>query len=374
MALHLSILALIIILSFIFENKIRSQKVLAALSDGGDFHFKSELAPWLILFGVFTFLAYARTSVNDTDVYRHSFDVLIPSWDNVETIFYGDTKDKGFHIFQNIFKMYISTDYHMWFLFFAVIESAILIHVFRREAISFSDSMFYFFASTLYVNYFSMMRQWFAVCLVFFGITFIKRGKFIPYLLLCLFAAQFHNSAYIMIAVYFLVRGVAWGKRQVSVITAFAIAMLFLQPILNSLESSGGTYDYVATAMTESAGASIFRPIIAIVPVVFAYMYRDKIDANEKQINICVNMALINFLLNLVAVFTGGLYVIRFTVYINLYNVILYPYLLNVVLKDDKNQGVIKPAFYILFFMFYLYEMYNSGFFYYYSDIVGEFK
>ena len=58
----------------------------------------------------------------------------------------------------------------------------------------------------------------------------------------------------------------------------------------------------------------------------------------------------------------------------NLYNVILYPYLLNVALKDDKNQGVIKPAFYIFFFMFYFYEMHNSNAFGYYSDIIGRFK
>ena len=373
MALHLSILVLLIILSYFFENKIRTKKVAAALSESGDYHFKSDLAPWIIFFGVLTFLSYARTDTNDTMVYRSMFNFLDPSWDNIITVLGDDSKEKGFHILQNIFKMYISTDYHMWFLFFAAIDSAILIHVLRKEAVSFSDATFFFFASTLYFNYFSMMRQWFAVCLVFAGITYLKRDKFIPFLLLCLFAAQFHSSAYIMIPVYFLVRGVAWGRKQTSIILVFTLSMMFLQPILESLENSGTTYDYVATTMMGNNGSSIIRPIIAIVPVALAYIYRKNINPNDRVINICINMSLLNFMLNLLAVFTSALYVVRLSMYMNIYNVILYPYLLNVALKDDKNQGLIKMGFYIMYFALYMYEMNNSGAFPYYSNIIGYF-
>lgn len=371
MVLHLSILVLLIILSYFYENKIRTEKVAAALSESGDYHFKSDLAPWLIFFGVLTFLSCVRTDTNDTFVYRSMFNSLEPSWENIKDILNDDSKEKFFSIFQNIFKMYISTDYHMWFLFFATIDSAILIHVLRKEAVSFSDATFFFFASTLYFNYFSMMRQWFAVCLVFAGITFLKRDKFVPFLLLCLFAAQFHSSAYIMIAAYFIVRGVAWGKKQTGIIVAFVLAMLFLQPVLESLENSGGTYDYVVMAMSGDNGASIIRPVIAIAPVVLAYMYRDKVNKNDKVMNICVNMSLINFMLNLLAVFTSALYIIRLSMYMNIFNVILYPYLLNVALKYEKNQGVIKLVFYVLFFALYMYEMNNSGAFPYFSDIIG---
>lgn len=373
MALHLSILFLLIILSFFYEKKIKTEKIFAALSERGDYNFKSDLAPWLIFFGYIAFLACVRTDVNDTFVYREVFNDLNPSWDNIAEILNSDQKDKGFYIFQNIFKMYISTDYHMWFLFFSATEAIILIHIFRKEAVSFLDSMFFFFSSTLYFNFFSMMRQWFAVCLVFMGIKYLKKGKFIPYLLLCLFAAQFHNSAYIMIVIYFLVRGVAWGKRQVMVISLFAVAMLFLQPILESLESNsqGSTYDYVVSTMNSDSGSSIIRPMIAVVPVVLAFIYRKKINPKDETINICTNMSLINFMLNLLATFTSGLYIIRFSTYANMYNIILYPYLLNVVLNDYKNKIVIKLVFYMMYFVLYMYEMNNSGAFPYFSNIIG---
>ena len=374
MVLHLSILVLLLILSLIYENKIKTEKVAAALSENGDYHFNSTLIPWLLFLGFIAFLAFVRTDTNDTAVYRDLFKALKPSWENITEIIHDDSKDKGFYIFENFFKMYISDNYHMWFLFFSATEAIILIKIFRKEAVSFLDSMYFFFASTLYFNFFSMMRQWFAVCVVFTGIKFLKKGKFFPYLLLCLFAAQFHNSAYIMIPVYFLVRGVAWGKRQITVIALFVIALFFFQPILNTLESSDGTYDYVISAMNSNSGSSIIRPVIAIVPVALAYMNKDKINKNDQGINICINMSLLNFLLNLLATFTSGLYIIRLSTYMNMYNIILYPYLFNVALNDHKNKNIIKVVFYVLYFALYMYEMNNSRAFPYYSNVIGFFK
>ena len=176
-----------------------------------------------------------------------------------------------------------------------------------------------------------------------------------------------------MIAVYFLVRGVAWGRKQTFIITLFTLVMIFLQPILDTADAGIGTYGYVVTEMNNSNGSSIIRPIIAIVPVILAYMYRNKVNYNDKVINICVNMSLLNFMLNFLATFTNGLYIIRMSTYMNMYNAILYPYLLNVSINKDKNKSVIKLGFYLLYFMWYMFEMTYSGGFVFYSDIIGYF-
>lgn len=42
------------------------------------------------------------------------------------------------------------------------------------------------------------------------------------------------------------------------------------------------------------------------------------------MINICINMSMINFLLNVLATFTSGLYVIRLATYMSVYSLILY--------------------------------------------------
>lgn len=369
MLLHFSILGLILILSFFYENRIKESKVPVALEGGDYVSAKTYYTPWVILFILITFYTYIRTDVNDTTVYRAIFTELQPSWDNINTIIDDTSKDKGFYILQNLFKMYVSDDYHMWFLFVASIESIILVCMLARYSVSFFDAAFYFFASQLYYNYFSMMRQWLAVCIVFIGFTFIKKKKFIPFLLICLLAAQFHNSAYYMIPVYFLLQGTPWGKKQMSVIVLFVFALFFLQPILSSVNGTtdDSTYNYVFNAMSSNSGSSITRVVFIIFPVVLAFINKDKIT--DKTMCICVNAAVLTLLLIVVASFSNGLYIHRFKTYIYMYTIPFVPYLLNVVYNDRKNKQELKLVFYLVYFILYCVFMNYEDSFIYHSDM-----
>ena len=110
MLLHFSILGLILILSFFYENRIKESKVPVALEGGDYYSTKTYYLPWIVLFALITFYACVRSEVNDTFVYRSVFTELKPSWDNINTIIDDTSKDKGFYILQNLFKMYISCD------------------------------------------------------------------------------------------------------------------------------------------------------------------------------------------------------------------------------------------------------------------------
>lgn len=373
MVIHFSILGVMMVCALIWEGPIKSRK-LKCIYYGERYDYKSTLMPWLIVFGYIAFLAAMRSGMNDTSAYIHSFSMIPGSWDSVAAILTGGGKDKAFDITANIFKMIVSDDYHLWFAFFAVIESGIFIYVLRRESVSFWDTCFVLFTTTLYYNYFSMIRQWFAVLLLFGGVRLLKEGKTIPYILLCIVAAQFHNSAYLGIPLYFVVKGKAWSLKQNLIIFASVFGLIFLNPILNAMEGAleGTTYDYAVAAMNSDSGSSIIRPIIAVVPVAIAFVYRDRIDKSNKMINVCVNMSLINFLLNLFATFTSGLYVIRLATYAGVYNLILYPYLLNVT-ADRSKRGILKAGFYTLYFIFFCYQMSHQGSWGYSSDILGYF-
>lgn len=374
MIIHFSILAVMMVCALIWERQIIYGK-LNCIYYGERYDYKSPLTPWLIVFGYIAFLAAMRSGMNDTSGYIYSFNSIPGTWENVLEILSSGGKDKAFDVTANLFKKFISSDYHLWFALFAVIESGIFIYVLRRESVSFWDSCFVLFTTTLYYNYFSMMRQWFAVVLLFGGARLIKEGKTIPYILLCLVAAQFHTSAYLFIPVYFMVKGSAWSKKQNLIILASVVGLMFLSPILNALENAleGTTYDYALAAMNSNSGSSIIRPIIAVVPVAIAYIYRDWLDRSNKMINICINMSLINFLLNLLAAFTNGLYVIRLATYTGIYNVILYPYLLNVTVGRGT-RGLLKAGFYVFYMIFFYYQMSHQGSWGYVSDILGIFR
>lgn len=371
MVIHFSILGVILFASLIWENRVSGQAVFC-IENGQE--YKTPILPWALVLGYIAFLAAMRSSANDTSVYINSFQNLEPTWDAFyeQISLIGVGKDWAFDAAGILFKMYVSQDYHMWFAMFAIVEAAIFIHVLRRMSASLLVCCFYFFSSTLYYNFFSMMRQWFAVSLVFAALPLIKEHKFVRYMLICVAAAQFHNSAYFMIPVYFIVQGAAWSRKQMMLIAVFSIFMIFLTPILNAMESSlaGTTYDYAITAMNSSSGSSGIRALIALVPVLIAYFYRYEIE--DETMNLCINMSLLNLLLNIVAAFTSGLYIIRLATYFGICNLILYPYLLKISIKYPWKR-IVLLMFYISYFLFYIYQMMHQGSFGYGSDILGYF-
>lgn len=374
MIIHLSILAVILVCALIWERPIKYRK-LSCIYYGERYDYKSTLTPWLIVFGYIAFLAAMRSSMNDTFVYRDSFIATSGTLDALaDAIMDTDARYKATQILSVLFKMFISDNYHWWFALFAVVESAIFIAVLRRESVSFLDSCFFFFASTLYYNYFSMMRQWMAVVLLFGGARLIKEKKTIPFFILCFIAAQFHPSAYIMIPVYFFASGKAWSQKQNMLIGAALVALPFLNPVLSRLASSldDASYGYAIEAMMAGSGSSIIRAIIAAVPVVLAFVNRQYIDSENNMINVCINISVINFLLNLLASFTSGLYVIRLAMYVQVYNLILFPYLLNVAISN-RNRGMLKTGFYVIYLLFYFYQMSYQHAWGYASDILGTF-
>lgn len=372
MLINFSFLAVILIVSMLFGRRIKYYTIDCV--DHGE-TFITPILPWLLIFGYIAFLAAMRSNANDTSVYVSSFQQLEGSWQAFwEQVAVAESgKDWAFDAAGILFKMFISDNYHLWFAAFSIIESLAFIYILRRNAVSVFDCCFFFFCSTLYYNYFSMMRQWFAVVLIFAAAGLIAEKKFWKYAIICVIAAQFHNSAYFMIPLYFLVQGKAWSKKQISFISLFSVALLFLNPLLGSLEEnlSGTTYDYVVTAMTSGSGSSIIRAFIAAVPVVLAFIDRYEIEDNP-MINICVNMSLLNLLLNILASVTSGLYIVRLATYMNVYNMILYPCLLNVS-GDRNNRKMLKVLFYIVYLAFYVYQMKYQGAFYYGSDILGVF-
>lgn len=220
MIIHLSVLLVIILVSCAYSPKETYLK-------SRNTSYIMPITPWLIVFGYLAFLSAARSGMNDTPVYISSFENLEAGWNAAVNTLTGAGKDRGFDALASIFKEYVSDNYHLWFLFFSVIESICFIRVYRKESYSLSVSCYFFFASALYYNYFSMMRQWFAVTLVFSGFKWLKEKRVVPYILLCVLAAQFHASAYLCIIFYFLVQGKPWNKKQNCIWVLAAVGVIF---------------------------------------------------------------------------------------------------------------------------------------------------
>lgn len=375
MIIHLSIIFIILIISFFYEHSFRVNKIKTLSESGVASDYKGSIIPWIIVFGYLAFLAGMRTkALNDTAAYVFGFRDIIPSWDYVKSILAGDYKDKGFYVLATLFKMFVSTDYHAWFLFVASVESILLVYILRRESVSFFDTCFYLFASTLYYNYFSMMRQWLAICIVFFAIVkFLPKKQYVQFILLCILAAQFHTSAYLVIVIALFLCGEPWSKKQIALIMLAAVGFVFAEPLLSFMGSASeeNTYGYVIDTMQSGSGSSWLRIPFEMLPLIVAFIYRKSIK-RYPLMNICINASLITVLLTVLASFTSGIYIFRMTTYFRMFNLILIPFLLNVVIKEEQ-KSIYRIGYYTVFSGFFIFQMNYSNMWPYGSNILGNF-
>lgn len=369
MVVHFSILAVILAVSYFCDRRFTLRKLYNP-------SFIMPVWPWLIVFGYIAFLAGMRSGMNDTPLYISGFKGAVTGYQAIKDAITSDIDIKYWfmNVVQAIFKTFISDDYHIWFLFLAIVQSVCFVHVFRRECYGIFIPCFFFFASSLYYNYFSMLRQWTALAIGFGAFEFLKNRQWGKYILCCGLAGLFHPSAFICIIFALLATGEPWHLRQNLIIAASAVGTVLLNPILSAVSAGDSTYDYAIQTMQESSGSSPVRILISIVPVLLSLYCRKFLDReDDRGLDICVNMSVLHCILNVVATFTSGLYVIRLANYLAPYNVILYSYLLRKGLKGrDKKYFVI--AFCVLYLAFYYYQMLiipEQRI--YYSDIIGNF-
>lgn len=368
MIIHFSILGVIFVVSMLYDRKSTRNKL-------KNKDYVMPIMPWLLIFGYIAFLAGMRSGMNDTSVYIQSFKATPGTFNAISHALKDtDIKYAFFSVLANLFKMFVSDNFHVWFLFLAAIQSICFIYVFRRECYGILIPCFYFFASSLYYNYFSMLRQWMAVTIIFGGFELLKEKKWGKYILVCLLGAAFHPSALVCIVFAFLAMGKPWQRKQSFILLVASIFIVSLNPILSNIDVENSTYGYAIEAMQSSSGSSPIRVAVAAVPVLIALYFRKPIDAdNNEAINICINMSVLSFLLNAIATFTSGLYIVRLATYLAPYTVILYSYLLTKVVKA-RSRKVIVVAFFAVYLIYYCYSMDHMGSWGYKSDIIGTFS
>ena len=138
-----------------------------------------------------------------------------------------------------------------------------------------------------------------------------------------------------MLPVYFIVNFKPFGKQMFIVIIIFVIVTMSLTPILSSFENivEGTRYeDYTSISKTDD-GVNIFRVLVAMVPVALSFIYYKKLK-EDKENKYLVNFSILNLLILVLAM--QSTIISRFTMYFELYNLLLYPKFLKVFKKEER--------------------------------------
>ena len=316
---------------------------------------RPELLLSIIAIIAITLVAGLRNGIGDTGAYKHFYKIVgeAPTMslaiENAK-----DSYESGFTALFWILNQ-ISQDPQIMIFVCALITTVLNLWTIRKYSKCFELEIFMYIASGFYLVTMNGIRQCLAAAILFWATKYIIEGKFIKYLITVLLMYTIHGTALVMIPVYFIVRCESWSETTMKIIAISAVALICFQPLMNKFfEASEGTkYEAYENTMATEGGANPLRTVIAAMPVVAAYIYRDKIKKGWPESNIFINMSLICLIISVFSMINWIFN--RYNIYFQAYSFILFPY----IVKNcfiDKQKKLVYFGFIVCFFIFFYYE------------------
>ncbi|MDD9266514.1 EpsG family protein [Paenibacillus sp. GCM10023248] len=302
---------------------------------------------WLtvIVMATFALVAGLRNNIGDTYFYMYTYRITDFTWVQIMS-----EKDIGFGILQKILKSYTENPQLLIFLT-ALVTNVLIVYVLYKYSRLFEVSIYIYITSGLYIVSMNGVRQFLASAIVFAATKFLFEGNWKKYFLIVAFASLFHGSALILIPVYFIVRRKAWTS-STFVLLALAVVLIMGYSVLSdAIFSAIADTHYSEYQNFQEGGASIIRVIIGAIPLILAYLGRNKLREIFPYGDYVVNMSLLNFVV--MAIATQNWIFARFTIYFGLYNVLLMSWVISLfVRREQKFMYYAILGFYLIYFYF----------------------
>ena len=360
-----------------FPILLFSAKVLS--KDVSEYLAKRELKAFAVLLFLLPFIFIAfRTEFVDTAAYYWNFTKIKTDISLNDAVATRDS-DELFYALEFLFKKYISSDAQFFLWTVAAIESLLLISSLRRYSENLGMSVYIFVSSAMVFSWMcNGIRQFLVVTILFALTNLILKNKWYIYLPVVLvlsgvkpifttlhwgtppwFLCGIHQSALLVIPIYFIVRGKALTKKVWLLLAALLIitALGLLDSILET-STENTVYASDLELINNSKGANPIRFFVSLVPIVLVVAKRKDVVSEETPaiMDLSVNMSFVASTLYLASVFTSGVFIGRLPIYAELYNLILFPWLINHIYAKDKK--IVTPTLYVLYFIFFLYQIF----------------
>jgi transmembrane protein EpsG len=287
-----------------------------------------------------------RNNIGDTFAYMHSYRITNFTFADIDY-----TGDFGFNILQLLLQK-ISKDPQLLLFVTAAITNTLIIIVLYKYSRYFEIAVYVYIAAGMFTTSMNGIRQYLAAAIIFTATKYLLNGSFKKYAVIVLLAATIHQSALVLLPIYFIVRREAWSKvTYLLIIFSIFIVMGFNQ-FSEILFSTIDDTKYGSYKNFSEGGVNILRIVVNAVPVVIAYMGRHKLKQLWPKSDYIVNMSIISMVFLIIA--SQNWIFARFNIYFGLYNLILISWVIK--LFKDSQQRLIYYAIILFYLVFFYYE------------------
>ncbi len=315
---------------------------------------KPLLLSYIAAFAPLVFIIGMRTEVADTLNYIDTFNSLTPTFSAMLKI---QNKDKLFYQLATLIKM-VFPSANAWLLIVAFFQVLFICLTIKDYSKMPGISVFLFVASAEIGYMFNGMRQFTAVTMIFAGYKLLVEKKYVPYILLIVFAAQFHKTAFVMIIGLLFSFVKPWSKLMYITVFAFAVSMVFLNPILSVVKIffENTSYSNQMNTLINAEGVNFIRGIVALVPCMIGFVFKNNKELfSRREYAVSFNMSMLNAAFFIAASIAGGNLMARFAEYFTIYQLITFPALFKCCFGKgiERNTAVlIFGAFYCVWFWY----------------------
>ncbi|WP_416150476.1 EpsG family protein [Salipaludibacillus sp. HK11] len=287
-----------------------------------------------------------RSNIGDTYVYRNIFETNTFTWEMIL-----EEGEIGFGLLQILIQRFTDDSQVLLFTVSLLTLSLIVIVLYQYSRL-FELSLFVFIASGMYLVSMNGMRQYLSAAIIFAGTKYLIEGKFLKYSALVLIASTIHQSAIVLLPVYFIVRREAWNKNTLFIIFIGVIGVGAYNQLSEIFFNVISDTDYGAYSDFNEGGANVIRVAVSAAPLVLAYFGRERLREIFPKSDYIVNMSMLCILFMLLS--TQSWIFARFAIYFDLFNLILISWVVKVF--QPKDQTFVYYVIVTLYLMYFIYE------------------
>ncbi|WML25139.1 EpsG family protein [Neobacillus sp. OS1-33] len=295
----------------------------------------------------FILVSGLRNNIGDTPFYVHTYNITNFTWELVKS-----QDEMGFAILQMILKRY-SNDPQILIFTTALVTNVLIIIGLYKYSRLFELSVYVYITGGLFLVTMNGIRQCLAAAIIFTGTKYLIEGNWFKYLVLIVFASLFHQSALILIPIYFFVRYKAWSKATLILLLFSVLIVLGFNQFSSALFSALQQSQYGVYSTFNEGGANILRVIVFAIPLVIAFFGRERLREIFPHSDLFVNMSIIG--LSFMIISMGNWIFARFNIYFELYQIILISWIVKVFRKKDQ-----KLVYYAIILCYLGYFYYDS--------------
>ncbi len=329
----------------------------------------TNLAFAILIFALPVFFIGFRTYVADTSLYISAYE----SFPNQFPILKDDifkTRGYGWQLYLYFIKyiLRLNTD---WFLMVtAMFQAGALIKLYYKYSTDYPLSSLLFFLSVSFMQMMNGLRQFFAICLILYFVDWLFKKKYIRFLIVVFIAISIHNVAIVWVAAVFLIQGRPANIRMLIFSFLIILAITFVDQFTNLLEDSISETSYAGytNQFSKDNGSNIAHTLVAAVPLVIAFIGRDKIaKLDDRVTNVLVNISILETMISFLGNFTSGILIGRMPACFSAFGYVLLPRLFQQAFneKDAKTMRalcILGYSAYFLYYMLYIKPYYHSSF------------